>query len=81
MTLEWNGEDCADVQSSLYRAGEEPYDFMDMPRQHNFGMNAHKVLKDGRLVGVATSRSFSIYFRKMLSHCVIDIEYSAPERP
>lgn len=81
VTLEWNGEDCADVQSSLYRGDEQPYDFMDMPRQHNFGMNAHKVLKDDQPVGVATSRSFSIYFRKMLSHCVIDIAHSAPGTP
>lgn len=81
VTLEWNGEDCADVQASLYRGDEPPYDFMDMPRQHNFGMNAHKVLKDGAFVGVATSRSFSVFFRKMLSHCVIDIEHSAPGTP
>jgi vanillate/3-O-methylgallate O-demethylase len=78
VTLIWNAEDCIDVQSSLFRGDEEPYDFMDMPRQQHFCMNAHKVMADGRLVGVATSRGFSYTFRKMLSHCVIDTEYATP---
>ena len=78
VTLVWNAEDCIDVQASLFRGGEEPYDFMDMPRQQQFCMNAHKVMIGDRLVGVATSRSFSYSFRKMLSHCVIDVARAAP---
>lgn len=74
MTLIWNADDCADVQNSLYRGNVEPYDFMDMPRQQRFCMNAHAVLSDGKLVGVATSRSFSFTFRQMMSHCVIDLK-------
>jgi vanillate/3-O-methylgallate O-demethylase len=78
VTLVWNAEDCIDVQASLFRGGEEPYDFMDMPRQQQFCMNAHKVMIGDRLVGVATSRGFSYSFRKMLSHCVIDVVCAAP---
>ncbi|WP_407123276.1 aminomethyl transferase family protein [Bradyrhizobium sp. STM 3561] len=76
MTLIWDAEDCEDVQNSLFRADEEPYDFMDMPRQQRFCMDAHSVLAGGREVGVATSRSFSFTFRQMMSHCVIDLDKS-----
>ncbi len=78
VTLIWNADDCADVQHSLFRGDEEPYDFMDMPRQQQFCMNAHKVMIGERLVGVATSRGFSYSFRKMLSHCVIEIAHAMP---
>jgi vanillate/3-O-methylgallate O-demethylase len=76
MTLIWNAEDCEDVQSSLFKADVEPYDFMDMPRQQRFCMDAHSVLAEGREVGIATSRSFSFTFRQMMSHCVIDLDKS-----
>lgn len=76
MTLIWNADDCEDVQNSLFRGDTEPYDFMDMPRQQRFCMDAHSVLANGREVGVATSRSFSFTFRQMMSHCVIDLDKS-----
>lgn len=78
VTLVWDAEDCIDVHASLLRGDEEPYDFMDMPRQQQFCMNANKVMVAGRVAGVATSRGFSYSFRKMLSHCVIDIAYATP---
>lgn len=76
-TLIWNEEDVIDVYASLFRGGE-PYDFMDMPRDQRGFMWADKVMKEGKLVGVATSRGYSFYFRQMLSLCVIDVEHSAP---
>lgn len=81
VTLVWNADDCIDVQSSLFREHEEPYDFMDMPRQQFFCMNAHKVMIEECLVGVATSLGFSYFFRKMLSHCTIDLAYAEPGTP
>jgi vanillate/3-O-methylgallate O-demethylase len=78
VSLVWNAADCIDVQASLFRGEEQPYDFMDMPRQQQFCMNAHKVIVGGRVAGVATSRGFSYTFRKMLSHCVIDIAHAVP---
>ncbi|MBR1177139.1 aminomethyltransferase family protein [Bradyrhizobium sp. KB893862 SZCCT0404] len=77
MTLIWNADDCREVQGSLFRAGSEPYDFMDMPRQQRFSMDANSVLAGEKEVGVATSRSFSYTFRQMMSHCVIDLDMSA----
>jgi vanillate/3-O-methylgallate O-demethylase len=41
-------------------------------------MYASKVLVGDRTIGVATSRGYSYFFRKMLSHCVIDIEHAEP---
>lgn len=81
MTLIWNAEDCEDVQNSLYRPDVEPYDFMDMPRQQRFCMNAQAVMSAGKLVGVATSRSFSYTFRQMMSHVVIDMDSSEVGTP
>ena len=76
-TLVWNAEDVADVHASLFREGPT-YDFMEMPRDQRGFMYADKVLKDGQLVGVTTSRGYSYSFRKMLSLCTIDVEHAEP---
>ncbi|HME45636.1 MAG TPA: hypothetical protein VKF36_21270 [Syntrophorhabdales bacterium] len=76
-TLVWNADDVIDVYASLYHQGEH-YRFMEMPRDQRGFMYADKVLKNGDLVGVATSRGYSYYFRQMLSLCTIDVEWSAP---
>ncbi|WP_107341292.1 glycine cleavage T C-terminal barrel domain-containing protein [Agrobacterium pusense] len=76
-TLVWNAEDVADVYASLFRDGPT-YDFMEMPRDQRGFMYADKVLKDGQLVGVTTSRGYSYSFRKMLSLCTIDVEHAEP---
>lgn len=74
-TLVWNPDDVIDVYASLYKKGAS-YDFMDMPRDQRGFMYADKVLKDGKEVGVSTSRGYSYYFREMLSLCVIDVAHS-----
>jgi len=77
-TLVWDSEDVIDVYASLFRQGE-PFHFMDMPRDQRGFMWADKVLdKDGKLVGVSTSRGYSYYFRRMISLCTIDIHQSEP---
>ena len=48
---------------------------MDMPRDQRGFMYADKVLKDGKAIGVATSRGYSYYFREMISLSTIDIQY------
>jgi glycine cleavage system aminomethyltransferase T len=61
---------------------EEPYPPMDRPndvyyesaRAHVY--HADQVLKDGKLVGISSGRSISQFYRKMLSLCSIDIEFS-----
>jgi vanillate/3-O-methylgallate O-demethylase len=76
-TLVWNADDVVEVYASLFRRGA-PYHYMEMPRDQRGFMYADKVLSDGKLVGVSTSRGYSYYFREMLSLCTIDISYSEP---
>ncbi|WP_201766649.1 aminomethyltransferase family protein [Sphingobium quisquiliarum] len=76
-TLIWNKQDVVDVFASLFEE-ETPYDYMEFPRHQWNAMYANKVMDGDRLVGVATSRGYSYYFRKMLSHVVIDTAYAEP---
>jgi vanillate/3-O-methylgallate O-demethylase len=76
-TLVWNADDVVDVYASLYQQGKH-YHFMEMPRDQRGFHWADKVLKNGKLVGVTTSRGYSYYFRQMLSLCTIDVEQSEP---
>ena len=76
-TLVWNPDDLVDVYASLYREGA-PFDFVEMPRDQRGFMYADKVMIDGKLVGVSTSRGYSFFFRQMLSLCTIDVEHCEP---
>jgi vanillate/3-O-methylgallate O-demethylase len=51
---------------------------MEMPRDQRGFMYADKVLRDGQIVGVTTSRGYSYSFRKMLSLCTIDVQHAEP---
>jgi len=77
VTLVWNADDVADVYTSLFRK-ETPYLFMEMPRNMLGCVFADSVTKDGRIVGVSTSRCHSYYFRQMLSLCVLDVRLCVP---
>ncbi|MFF0501839.1 glycine cleavage T C-terminal barrel domain-containing protein [Nocardia aobensis] len=80
-TLVWNAEDVQDVYASLFRQGTN-YPFMEMPRDQRGFMWADKVTRSadagdrGAVVGVATSRGYSYYFRKMISLATIDVEHA-----
>jgi vanillate/3-O-methylgallate O-demethylase len=71
-TLVWNADDVIEVYASLFRK-EQPFHFMDMPRDQRGFVYADKVLRGGREVGISTSRGYSYYFRQMLSLCVMDV--------
>jgi vanillate/3-O-methylgallate O-demethylase len=75
VTLIWNKDDVIAAYASLFEDAA-PCDYMEMPRHQWNCMYANKVMDGGKLVGVATSRGYSYYFRKMLSHCVIDIDHA-----
>lgn len=78
-TLIWNAEDVMDVFASLFRKGEvfEPF---ELPRMnYRRSLNPDSVLNDsGELVGVSTSRCYSVFFREMLSLCTLDLDYCEP---
>jgi vanillate/3-O-methylgallate O-demethylase len=76
-TLVWNADDVVQVFASMFKHGK-PYEFMEMPRDQRGFMYADKVLKGNELVGVATSRGYSYFFRAMLSLCTIDVAHSDP---
>jgi vanillate/3-O-methylgallate O-demethylase len=70
-TLEWDAEDVTDVYASLYRGGPH-YTYMEMPRDQRGFMWADRVTRDGRDIGMTTSRGYSYYYRKMLSLATLD---------
>lgn len=73
-TLVWNAEDIVSVYASLF-GKDQPFDFMDIPRDQRGYMYADKVLdKLGNACGISTSRGYSYFFREMLSLCVIDVD-------
>ncbi|MGO9047775.1 MAG: aminomethyl transferase family protein [Xanthobacteraceae bacterium] len=76
-TLVWNADDVIAVYASLFHQGK-PYHFMEMPRDQRGFMWADQVTRNGKLVGVATSRGYSYYFRQMISLCTIDVDCSEP---
>ena len=75
-TLVWDAGDVSDVFASHFR--DVTYQFMEMPRDQRGFMYMDKVLKNDRAVGISSSRGYSYYFKKMLSLCTIDVEYSEP---
>lgn len=76
-TLVWNSEDVAEVFNSLLRKDATPFEYMEMPRNLIPLLWADKIMKDGVLVGVATSRCYSYHFREMISLAVIDTAQAA----
>jgi vanillate/3-O-methylgallate O-demethylase len=80
VTLVWNADDDADVYASLFKKSA-PFRYMEMPRNSLGCVFADKVMRDGKIVGVSTSRCYSYYFREMLSLCVVDIDCCASGGP
>lgn len=78
VTLVWNLDDVRDVNDSLLQSDGIPFDFMDMPRAQWFAMYTSSVHSGGVEIGSTTSRGYSYYFRKVLSHAVLDLAHTAP---
>jgi glycine cleavage system aminomethyltransferase T len=81
VTLVWDPEDILDVYASKFQQGEQ-YASLDAPNQFLAGgpgisYFADQVLKDGWPVGVSSGRTYSYFYRRMLSLCSIDMDQSA----
>jgi glycine cleavage system aminomethyltransferase T len=79
VTLAWNAEDVIDVYASLFREGEE-YQFIEIPSTaypRRARAHADELLRDGRVVGIASGAVYSYYHRRMISHGTIDMECAA----
>ncbi len=78
VSLEWNKEDILDIHASQYEDGE-PYQDISEPTHMNptdTKVWHDKVLEDGKLVGISTGRTYSVYYQRMMSLCFLDIEYA-----
>ncbi len=76
VTLEWNNEDVLDTFASHFREGEE-YKMFEFPvTPHHLGIIGHadRVTKGGRDIGIASGVAYSYYFRRVLSHCTVDLD-------
>jgi glycine cleavage system aminomethyltransferase T len=78
VTLSWNADDLTDIYASQYQTGE-PY--MPMGPSH-FGQEhgltalyADQVVKDGKVIGCSSGRTYSYYYREMLSLCSINVSH------
>lgn len=76
VTLEWDAEDVVDIYASLLRGGEE-YKYLEIPgspAHRAIHAHADHVLKDGKKIGYSSGTIYSYYYRKVISHCTLDIE-------
>lgn len=76
VNLEWNTEDVLDIAASQYQPGEE-YKIMEYPCavQQPAGGHADLVTNlDGKPIGISSGTTYSYYYRKEISQCIIDID-------
>nr|BAW89546.1 berberine demethylenase [Burkholderia sp. CJ1] len=77
-SLVWNSEDIIALYGDLFRKGEPLPDFMEMPQDPRGYMHSDKVMKNGKIIGMTSSRGYSAYFREVISLCMIDLEHHTP---
>lgn len=79
VTLRWNPDDVIDIYASQFRTGEE-YQYFEMPTTPSwfsgFFAHADKIEADGKEVGIASGTVYSYYYREVISHATIDLEYA-----
>jgi glycine cleavage system aminomethyltransferase T len=85
VTLEWNSDDVADVFASQFR-DEDPYPLMEIPNhypnaigdpEHNLHLWADQVLAGDQLVGISSGRTYTNFYRRMISLASIDTAHAA----
>ena len=72
VTLTWNTDDIFDIYRSHFEPGEE-YRFMNFTHDSVGASISDLVLKNGKTVGISSGRTYSYYYRQMLSLCSIDV--------
>jgi glycine cleavage system aminomethyltransferase T len=81
VSLEWDKDDILDIYASRFEMGESYRDIDtvndnyyqgDIPKLHQ-----DKVLNaNGEMIGVSSGRTYTLYYKKMISICCIDLEYA-----
>jgi glycine cleavage system aminomethyltransferase T len=76
VTLEWNGDDVADIFRSMVSNGE-PAKYFDTPSAVYSTLPYDKVLRNGKTVGISTWTGVSWNEQRALSLAIIDNEHAA----
>lgn len=75
VTLIWNPEDILDVHASYLQNEKDPYMFMEYPKAQQYANYQYRVEdKNGRVVGVTSFRTYTLYQRKHISLCCLDAD-------
>ncbi len=72
VTFAWNGEDVADIYTSLFDGSELPYKFFDIPIANYASASFDKISKGGKTVGASMFAGYSYNERKGLSLGIVD---------
>jgi vanillate/3-O-methylgallate O-demethylase len=78
VTFEWNGEDVAEIEHSMFQREQPIYKYIDMPVSNYASSSYDLILSDGRMVGLSMFAGYSYNERAMLSLGIIDEEYAVP---
>lgn len=78
VSLLWDDDDAAAVNSSIFGDGDVHKSFGDLPLVRRATMPYDTVLKDGEMIGLSYTRSYQWDIRGIVSLCSIDAEYSDP---
>jgi vanillate/3-O-methylgallate O-demethylase len=82
VTLVWDPDDIAEIHRSQYWKDEEPYAPMDTPSDKSY-MGYYQYHDDqvldaeGNLVGISSGRTYSLYYRDMISLACVKPELAA----
>ncbi|MGI6230990.1 MAG: hypothetical protein ACOYJL_08835 [Tractidigestivibacter sp.] len=73
VTLEWNAEDVGKVfAQQLTNSAVDPRDDISNVGDNGANFKIHKVMKDGKLVGIASGRIVDFYHHQEISLCWLD---------
>lgn len=82
VTLEWNTEDVGDVFMSQFKGKDvDYYEPIEYPSSasdasQQIRIRGDHVMKDGKIIGIATGKTYAYYERRMISLAAIDKEYT-----
>jgi vanillate/3-O-methylgallate O-demethylase len=81
VTFEWNGQDVAKVNQSMFEPGQDHYKYIDMPLSNYASSSYDKVMSGGKVVGLSMFSGYSYNERSMLSLGIIDEQFAKPGTP
>jgi glycine cleavage system aminomethyltransferase T len=82
VTLTWNPDDILDIYRSHFQPGTEfpmmKFQMEDLNHASPAGNHLDLVTLGGKTVGLSSGRTYSYYYRKMISLCSLDSAHCAP---